>query len=171
MKGRFFSNIFIHFKPIGPSDGAEHVAEKDGVPIYIVPGSREARNWKEEHEEMDNAVDDLIEATKDFDFEAVQNILTTDETGEMIHQRDENGWQPLHEAARGGSAEMARFLVRHGADVDERTHEGTGGSPLYVAVETWGDASEIARYLREEAGAQYIAPATLLDDRFVRSDG
>jgi ankyrin repeat protein len=48
-------------------------------------------------------------------------------------KQDVNGWRPIHEAARSGEIEVLKFLVEHGADVNERTNEGAGGTPLF-----WG---------------------------------
>lgn len=52
------------------------------------------------------------------------------ENPESIKKVDENGWTPLHEAVRGGSIEVIEYLLTKGLDINQRTHGGTGGSPL-----------------------------------------
>lgn len=48
-------------------------------------------------------------AAQSGDLRSVDHILGTSTTGDnfkMVDSRDENGWQPLHEAARTGSLEV-----------------------------------------------------------------
>lgn len=40
---------------------------------------------------------------------------------DIIHARDENGWQAIHEAARGGYTDIVKYLVELGADVTAQT--------------------------------------------------
>jgi len=40
---------------------------------------------------------------------------------DIIHARDENGWQAIHEAARGGFLEVVQYLVMLGADITATT--------------------------------------------------
>ena len=51
--------------------------------------------------------------------------------GANVAARDSFGWQPLHAAARGGSAAVIPFLVAAGADV--HASGGLGSTPLEVA--------------------------------------
>ena len=47
-------------------------------------------------------------------------------------------WRPLHEAARAGRAKAIEYLIKEGAQVNERTNNGQGGSPLwYVHAMFW----------------------------------
>jgi ankyrin repeat protein len=48
-----------------------------------------------------------------------------------VSQADENGWTPLHLAARRGSKECVQLLLQHGADRDAKTTQGL--TPLDVA--------------------------------------
>ena len=47
----------------------------------------------------------LHEAASRGDFDSVEKLLQNQNT-EMLHARDENGWQAIHEAARAGSLEV-----------------------------------------------------------------
>jgi hypothetical protein len=48
-------------------------------------------------------------------------------------KKDNNGWEPIHEAARAGHLDVVKFLVRHGADVNTISNFGRGFSPLRIA--------------------------------------
>jgi len=74
-----------------------------------------------------------------------------------LHVKDSNGWQPLHEAVRGGYIDVAKFLVSNGGNVNERTDHGTGGTPLWWAIETHGVRHEMVRFLKT-LGAIKIGP-------------
>jgi ankyrin repeat protein len=50
-----------------------------------------------------------------------------------LFKKDRNGWRPLHEAARGGKHEVVEFLLKEGAQINERTNDNVGGSPLWWA--------------------------------------
>lgn len=51
---------------------------------------------------------------------------------ELIDSRDQYGWTPLHEAARGGYVPTIRVLLARGADVHARTEDGD--TPLHMAA-------------------------------------
>ncbi|XP_075760313.1 protein phosphatase 1 regulatory subunit 27 [Pelodiscus sinensis] len=53
--------------------------------------------------------------------------------GANIHQRDENGWTPLHIACSDGYAEIARYLLSLGARLDATNDEGEKPSDLIDA--------------------------------------
>ena len=51
---------------------------------------------------------------------------------EFAMHRDDNGWQPIHEAAFSGHVEVVRMLLmEHGVDVNSRTPKGE--TPLWFA--------------------------------------
>jgi prolyl 4-hydroxylase len=52
-----------------------------------------------------------------------------------LHLKDENGWQPIHEAVRGLHKDAVELLIKHGADKNARTGaDGRGGSALNLAL-------------------------------------
>ncbi|NWV79794.1 PPR27 phosphatase, partial [Dasyornis broadbenti] len=50
--------------------------------------------------------------------------------GADIHQRDENGWTPLHIACSDGYADIARYLLSLGASLQATTDDGEKPSDL-----------------------------------------
>jgi ankyrin repeat protein len=85
------------------------------------------------------------------EIDTVRHLLARDQN--LIDYVDDNHWQPLHEAVRGGSLETVQFLVDHGADIGWKV---TGGrTALAIARESLPDEHEIIKYL-EEIGAPDI---------------
>lgn len=70
---------------------------------------------------------------------------------------DRNGWKPIHEASRAGETEIVELLIKEGADVNERTNDGTGGTALWWAQQLFDDAHPVVRLLQRH-GAVNIAP-------------
>jgi ankyrin repeat protein len=64
---------------------------------------------------------------------------------------------PLHEAARSGHVEVASYLLSQGLDINQRTHDGSGGSVLFWAKKAYRKDSPIQKYLKNN-GAVEIAP-------------
>lgn len=63
---------------------------------------------------------------------------------------DRNGWQPLHEACRGGHTEVVRYLiVEQGEYVDVNATTNGGQSPLSLAQEEHGENHPVTEILQE----------------------
>merc|ERR1711982_222136 len=78
---------------------------------------------------------------------------------ELLSQKDNNGWNTLHEAARGGHGDVVKYLIEERKlNKDERTHRtGSGGSPLWWAKDSLPAGHEVIEYL-ESIGAKNIMP-------------
>jgi hypothetical protein len=63
---------------------------------------------------------------------ALKEIAKTRGRSELF-KADHNGWKPLHEASRGGHADVVEYLLNEGAKVNERTNFNVGGNALYWA--------------------------------------
>lgn len=61
-----------------------------------------------------------------------------------IHARTNEGWQPIHSAARWNQSHIVTCLVAHGADVNSQTHGGQ--TPLHLAASEL-DSRETLEYL------------------------
>jgi hypothetical protein len=79
------------------------------------------------------------------------------EKREVVNNRDENGWQPIHEAAAGGHKQAVELLVNNGADVNTRTLGGRGGTPLHIAKKRFGPVHPLVQYL-SNLGALDVPP-------------
>jgi ankyrin repeat protein len=76
---------------------------------------------------------------------------------EVLTQRDENGWQVLHQGVAGGSTKIVEFLLSKGAEINARTHGGYGETPLRIAEKRFGSNSSLVQYLKN-MGALSIGP-------------
>jgi len=74
-----------------------------------------------------------------------------------LFKADANGWKPLHEAARGGHADVVEYLLMEGAKVNERTNNNRGGNALYFAKKYPKDNAKVIKLL-EEYGGVVVAP-------------
>ena len=173
LKGRYMANIFVHFEPTGPIEKEEpqllhnfHKLKRQrkrqsDVPAYIVPGSKTEQVWK-----MNNALKSLQHAfetgstvvhsaAKQGDLKGVQSEVQKDKS--LLHHKDKDGFLPLHEAVRAGHVNVARFLYESGSDLNARSHNGKGGTPLWHAKNELGDDHDIVAYL-EGLGAIDVGP-------------
>lgn len=89
------------------------------------------------------------------DLEAL--IKIEESNPEAIHEVDANGWTALHEAVRSEHIEVIKYLLTKGSDINQRTHHGEGGSPLWWAKYYHGKDSKVVKYL-ESKGAKDLAP-------------
>jgi ankyrin repeat protein len=76
---------------------------------------------------------------------------------QVLTERDENGWQILHQGVAGGYAAVVELLVSSGAEINSRTHGGYGETPLRIAEKRLGHKSPIVKYLKG-LGALSIGP-------------
>ena len=159
MRGRFYANIFVHFEPLGTPRkevddyskdvvyDAESLESMDaGLPPYVIPGtpwemewhSSNPKGWKLLH-------DDITHGVVTNNLRLVDNLYIKDPSS--IHQVDKNGWSPLHEAARAGNVEIAKYLYERDVDVNLRTGHGIGDSALDLALAHHGEDSDIYKFL------------------------
>jgi len=87
------------------------------------------------------------------DLDTLIDIAKTDT--ESLFAGDNNGWQPIHEAARSGHLEVVEFLHSQGADINARTH--MGHSPLQIVSANWGENHHLYHFL-SELGAEEMGP-------------
>jgi hypothetical protein len=147
LKGKFFANIFVHFEPV-----IEPISEHEGdVPLYIDPTIAGAAMYKE-------AMDDrIVHYGKKKAINLQVHMLAgngrTQELRQLVERapnlisvEDEMGWQPIHEAARGGNIETIHFLLERGADMNARNIHGA--TPMYIAASFNGEASDVVQFLQ-----------------------
>jgi Ankyrin repeats (3 copies) len=69
---------------------------------------------------------------------------------DMLHARDANDWQAIHEAASAGHLEVLKYLIDKGSDISAMTKEG--GTVLWWAKKMLDKSDPVIAYL-EEIGA------------------
>jgi len=85
------------------------------------------------------------------------------ENPESLFKADDNGWKPLHEAARAGKTDIVEYLLKRGkekdakVDINERTNQGKGANALWWAKQQLPDAHPVIKLL-EQHGAVAVAP-------------
>jgi hypothetical protein len=89
----------------------------------------------------------LHEAAAMGDVEEVESLLHKSGNSDLLHARDENEWQAIHEAARGGHVQVLKLLIDSGADIGAQTNNG--GTPLWWARHTLEEDHDVIKYLTE----------------------
>jgi prolyl 4-hydroxylase len=138
-----------------------HENDANGMPSYILHNSEEERRWQASHPSgkrsdrskpasFTTGSTEAHLAARDGDVNYLSQIAKN--ARHKLTLKDENGWQPLHEAARGGHVPAVKFLTEHGSDVNERTNHGVGGTALYWVEKKHGKDHPLARLLKEHGG-------------------
>ena len=161
LKGKYMANIFIHFEPTGRKLGDTSLdyleTLDDFFPPYLLPDSPESENWAARNPNgwKKPSPSAMIQDTNTPEAHAaaamgdvVRLAMLARDNAKALHRKDSNGWQPIHEAARGGHTEAIELLVKHGADIDACTGHGKGGSsPLDLAIQSLGEDHSMVQYL------------------------
>lgn len=94
----------------------------------------------------DQMVEKLRDAAANGNYADLAGLL--DETHvPLIHAKDENDWQIIHEAIRGGDLDCVKLLVDLGADIEAKTM--SGGAALWVAKYYLEEGDPIIQYLKD----------------------
>ena len=139
-----------------------HETDNSGIPSYIVPGSPEDSHWRQQHPGGQRSQRKSFSTGSTSAHSAAQigDIKNLEEEikrkKDVVNAKDENGWTPLHEGARGGHLEVVKLLVENGADVDVKTY-GTGATALWWAKRSLGEDDPVVEFL-ESIGAMDIGP-------------
>jgi len=164
LKGRFYANLFVHFEPIGEYLEGGWDPLDDFLPPYIIPDSPEQEHWMQQNPggwEKDWPSAAALEtlpchvAASIGDVAALEDLAAENE--DALHARDQNGWQPLHEAVRGGHIDAVRLLVEYGVDINAVTNGVDGVSPYNIAINSLSPNHQVTEFL-ESLGALNIGP-------------
>lgn len=153
--------------------GGHETDASDGLPPYIKRGSVEEERWhrshpnagkksggggrkaKEKMESFTTGSTPAHRAAQEGDVKALTQVI--DKLEHLLDAKDANGWTPLHEGARGGHADVVQLLVDKGANINERTREGKGETPLYWSIKENGEDHPVSQLLMG-LGALNIGP-------------
>jgi len=169
MKGRYFANVFIHFEPFDGWDtarGETQLGDNNGdLPPYILPGTRMEQEFRKEFPNgwskfyAEGEEPPVNEWAKHGKIDKLKKAAALDVR--LLWHQDENGWEPIHEAARYGQTDVVKFLVESGAGINDLTSDGM--SPYRIAIEHHGSKHPLSKYL-EHIGAEEHGGDTNIDD-------
>jgi prolyl 4-hydroxylase len=91
------------------------------------------------------------------DLKSIQAMVR--ENPDIITKKDENGWTPLHEAARSGETEIVEYLCKmlDQESINYRTNNGMGGTALWWALHMFDEDHPTVKVLIRY-GARSVAP-------------
>ena len=157
--GGFFLSLLPTWRPVVAqrvvAEGGAHQGEAVQHPPPPQPPAVANRDDSNGPAENDTGATEAHVAAKVGDLETLKRISL--ENPENLLKEDNNGWQPLHEAARSGFTECVIFLVEEGADLNHRTNNGEGGTPLWEAKRSNGNYHPVVELL-ESLGGLDIGP-------------
>lgn len=142
------ANIFVHFKPLihdelNRLDDEERI--RRGEPVSINRRHGRLRTNQAAPPSNRRVTDEEVFriAAAQGDLAEVRKLLEAKR--DILHKQDENGWQAIHEAVRGGHIDVVKYLVQQGADIGHKVKNG--GSTLWLAKENFKSDHEMVRYL------------------------
>lgn len=146
-----------------------HENETNNLPPYVLKGSETAQKLLGKDKKTDIVYDDddyyedetgvtrgstsAHQAVQEGNMKKLSWILS--KQAHLVDAKDENGWTPIHEAARTGSLDAVKLLVQNGADVNALTEFGQ--SPFHLAKATHGDGHPLV-VLFTDMGALFEGP-------------
>lgn len=147
-------------KGVGGASGAHR-----DLPPYLQKFSPEEENWRQQHPEGWTPPNPTLPPdahiwAKKGNFEELESHLGKQDSESkktLLSQRDDNGWQVLHQGVASGREDVVQLLVKSGAEINARTHGGYGETPLRLAEQLWGEKHPVSRYLKNR-GALSVGP-------------
>ena len=132
-------------------------------PGYILKGSEEDNRWRstylrthkvkspDTYENAFTGSNAILSASQRGDLAIVQReVERAHDPVKAVNTGDENGWGPLHEAARGGHTDVAKYLVDKGADINKKT--ASGHSAARLAKNAHDESHPIYKWFIEMGG-------------------
>lgn len=161
-------NVDEQYKQASKDGAGGQSATHKNLPPYIKKESPEEEHWKMRHPEgwveptymagnkrKPAMAPRAHQAAAEGDTKAVDRILSESRDKremEIINDRNDKGWQPIHEGAANGHTEVVELLVEHGADINTRTEGGKGATPLHLAEQNFGSFHPLVKYLKSLGG-------------------
>jgi uncharacterized protein len=85
----------------------------------------------------------IAQASATADVDTVRETL--EQSPDLVHSYSSDGWTYLHRAAQFGRKDIAELLLRFGADVNSRAHNGLANTPILCAV--IGHHADLVKFL------------------------
>jgi len=70
------------------------------------------------------------------------------EQGTDVNVKDNNGWTPMHHAAKYGRLEVMKWLKDQGADINAKTNDGL--TPMHMAANSFNNSIKTMTWLKEQ---------------------
>lgn len=156
LKGRSYANVFIHFEPFdGWDEARDNTNTKMGLahgdlPPYLIPGSPSDQVFREDFPNgwssfyTPGEEPPVHQYAAEGELEELQKLAKIDP--EMLRWKDDNGWTPMHEAARNGHNGIIAYLLEMGASVNDPSTDMT--SPLRAAINRLGEDHDVVAFLK-----------------------
>jgi hypothetical protein len=154
MKGNYYANVFVHYEVIGSKsedgelyfdDDARH-SQEAGLPPYIIPGTAWHAEWCKENPDGWKFFTKLNPRNAAYFGHIDKLRLVAKLNKTRLYEKDDAGYQPIHEAARTGQLDIVKFLLRNGADIGALTD--TKLTPLQLAIDSLGKSHPVSVLLR-----------------------
>lgn len=152
LKGNYFANIFVHFKPFIHDELNEKDHEAQQIPGFEPISVRRRHGQRSspmQHLSPDSKASgdeyNIMVAASQGQIEEIRRIL--EKKPVLVNYKDQNGWQPVHEAVRAGHFETVKFLVSKGADLSAKVMGGDDA--LSLAKEHLPSSHKLMPYLEE----------------------
>lgn len=165
------ASVDDHYKASVQNGVGGQSSSHDGLelPPYIQRHSAEELNWISYHPQGWNPPDKILPSNAHLaaktgnlaklveELDSYLSEPSDDGAESVLTQRDENGWQVLHQGVASGSKEVVELLVERGASINSRTHGGYGETPLRIAEKWLGLQHPVVKYLKG-LGALSLGP-------------
>jgi ankyrin repeat protein len=155
MRGRHYANVFVHFEPLDHAEmnkiddenrilrGEEplNVKRRHGAQRSLRAPANSNQKKKNELTNDKGTLLRIAAATGNLD--EVHRLLI--HNPELVHDKDSNNWEALHEAIRAGQTDCVKYLVDMGSDLGSKVRDG--GTALWLARRDLPEGHEIIEYL------------------------
>jgi len=150
---------------LSPSSQDDDTEEDEDNSVEDGPQDQQTKKQKKKNHQSNQPEGHQAAREGDLDFwkEAVAKASSEKELYTLVNQRDQYGWQPIHESAVAGKHDMIELLLENGANINARTNGGRGGTPLFLAQQKLGADHKIVLYLKDR-GALSMAPDNFRDE-------
>jgi prolyl 4-hydroxylase len=150
LDGKFYANVFVHFEPTVPlvlSDAAPSRTMND-LPLYLIPGTHLEDEWRHANPDGWDLLKDATRLSQKGDIVAMRYLAWLNPSS--LRVADEQGWQPIHAAAKYGQLDILQFLMQE-QGISSETPTFAAETPLVIAQENLPEGHPVIDYLSKVA--------------------